>query len=373
MRRFNAAICVATLFLALFTTADFAEARATCPAAIPTDYVSDDVALNACLAGGGTITLAQGSPGYIIESGLFLTVNGTVFEGPGTNPAPQLIAHPNLARALLTIGYNASFGGAPAVSGFTIRNLRFDGNKAMRAALLSQCLQNSNHGFNLKVNGTSFTISHIQSENTTCGTALELVGSQFQVDNSSFSYNGTSSNLADGITLLVCNDGVVENNTLVDNTDVSLIVGRASQPCRVRNNHLYQLSSTGLAGLMVHQFLANGSDSHVGLEMHDNTVFSNLNKLYIGLMVGGHAWSPSLTVLHAGNIHHNDIEGAVVLAAIDGINAGTFVNNTGRNPQGTLPLSGCASGVAYTAGDIGSATIQAGAIPRTYHGGACQP
>jgi hypothetical protein len=73
MQRSNTAILTTTLLLALFSTPDLADARAACPAPIPSDYASDDVALNACLAGGGTITLTQGYPGYIIETGLFLT------------------------------------------------------------------------------------------------------------------------------------------------------------------------------------------------------------------------------------------------------------------------------------------------------------
>ena len=365
-------VCVGLLCCIL--TATPVEARAGCPAASPMDFVSDDAALNACLAAGGTISLSAGSPGYIVETGLILTVPGTIFEGTGVaGQTPSIVAHPSLRAPVLRVPY---------VSGFTIRHLRFDGNKANRSAYLSDCSGSTydarTHGYNLKVGGSNFTIEFLQIVNAMCGSALEVDGYGFTVRQSSFVSNGWSNgtnipgSYADGLTIVYCHNGVIEDNTLVDSTDVALIVGPGTGTCVVRRNSIQQLGASAFAGLMVgfgdH---ANGA-THQGLSMTSNAVYANYNRLIFGVMVGNHPWGADVVTTNAGSIQYNDLQGAVVLAAIDGISAGTFLNNTGANPQGDWMFPNCALGVPYTAGHFGSATIQPGWVARTYHG-ACTP
>jgi hypothetical protein len=345
----------------LLATAKPALAQSTCPAANPNDYVEDDAALNACLAAGGIVTLVTGSPGYIVKTGLSMTVANTTLQG-ATGTRPVIIAHPALNRPMLMTPINAS------LTGFTIRDLVFDGNKGMRT---HSCVVEREYGFNLRIFGSGWTVERVDSDNTLCGTAMEAICNNCNIRNNRVRYSGTPYNIAshpnfvsDGITVLSCTNGLVHNNEVGNATDVSLVVGPGSN-CRVHTNWIWQ-TALGQVGLAV----AFAGD-HSGSRVDNNLVQALPNMLAIGLVVGDHPWNVNGHMANAGLVDYNNIQGAVILAAIDGILAGTFQNNVGSDRQGTFPLPNCIP-YAYTAGHHGSASLQGGWAFQTYHNGACQ-
>lgn len=93
--------------------------------------------------------------------------------------------------------------------------------------------------------------------------------------------------------------------------------------------------------------------------------------LAAGLVVGGHPWNLSVTTINSGLIDQNYMDGANILAVIDGVSAGTIINNNGANRQGVFPIPNCLN-VPYTAGDYGATVLQAGHVFQTYHNLACQ-
>lgn len=352
----------------------------SCPAANPNDFVSDDTALNACLNAGGGVTLVPGSPGYIVETGLVIGVHNVVFQGyPGTKPLVN--AHPNLAAPMLTVNIGTV--------GYIIRDLAFFGNRNGRTAGLD--IASPPHfcaggytdrvkGYNLQLRGSDYTVEGVDSEYALCGSGMELDGARFTARNNRVRHNGFNYSqyggiaVADGITAY-CEHGFVVVNEVTDNTDVNLVVG-PGRGCRVAGNVISQIAQLGQVGLMV----GFGGD-HAGSLMDHNLVQSGLDLMWMGLLVGHHAYDtpPNFTeTIDAGRVEFNNIQGAAVLAAIDGVTTGTFLNNAGGNRQGDFPFPNCAQGIAFTAGDFGQMQIQPGFVPRTYHRGPsgvpeCQP
>ncbi len=101
-----------------------AAAQGNCPGADGNDLIPDDDALNACLATGGTILLdADVTYGYRIESGLTLSVNGTVLTATSNwgYRALLYVSNPNLSAPILNV--------LDGVSNYQISNIWFYGNK----------------------------------------------------------------------------------------------------------------------------------------------------------------------------------------------------------------------------------------------------
>lgn len=100
--------------LALLVTArGVVAAEPNCLTASPFDTDPDDEPLNDCLARGGEVILERGSSGYIIATGLSLTVNNTIVR-PATEDKVMIRAHRDLFAPMLNItasGFDSrSFG-----------------------------------------------------------------------------------------------------------------------------------------------------------------------------------------------------------------------------------------------------------------------
>jgi hypothetical protein len=349
--------------VALLTAAQV-QAQGTCPAANPSDLASDDAAINACIAAGGTVTLVAGSPGYILETGLVLATSNVVLQGvPGTKPI--LNAHPNLQAPMLRVPQN------PYPTGWVIRDLAFNGQKDnASAARLANCTGDKHKAFNLQISGAFWTIERVDSDNTVCGSAMEIECNQCivrntRVRNSGTPYNVNPYRVSDGISVALCFGGDIRNNEIGNATDVNLVVGTGGG-CRVTENWIWNtvLGQVGLAVV---------SGDHSTSRVDHNLVQSLPHMLAIGLFVGDHGWVPGQTMAHGGLIDFNDIQGADVLVAVDGVDAGTFENNTGSLWTGTsFPVPGCTPH-AYTAGHFGSMVLQPGWVFQTYHPCPGQP
>jgi hypothetical protein len=113
--------------------------------------------------------------------------------------------------------------------------------------------------------------------------------------------------------------------------------------------------------------------NQVGTEIWGNSIHGDADdRLGIGIMVGFHAWDPNIWLTYAGYVHDNTIDGAGINLDIDGINAGTIVNNSMSNPRGTWSGPNCQLGpLDYAAWHFGSATIQDGWTPVEQDGNTC--
>lgn len=344
-----------------------------CPGADPTDLQADDDALQACLDRGGTIALRAGSPGYRIARGLRLTQPGTTLTSADAPEKARLQAEPDLFAPLLAMPDDAR--------GWTLSHLVFDGNLPQRTRY-RECSGYRPYGTNVLARGSDFLVDSIESVGAMCGTSFELVGRRFEVTRSFFGHNGrpleravgVRDPWADGLTLLRCDEGWVHDNRFLDNTDIGLVSGGGSG-CRVESNLIEQRDVFAFAGLHVWNFAAGdgGRGEHTGSVYRNNRIVSSRDSMGIGLMVGTHPWDMHLVVKDAGTVADNEIEGAVVNLAVDGIERGRVWGNRMSGAQGHRGPGVCPLSAEYTAGDYGEALLQDGAIGRVYHNGICLP
>ena len=337
-----------------------------CTAAVPNDAYSDSSAINSCLSGGGTVIL-EDSGVYIIDATLVLSVDGTTLRGQSccTN-WPILRAHPDLFEPILEAPDTAD--------NYTLMYIELDGNLDNRT-YADQCEGYRDFGTNARIKGSGFHLDWVTSINAMCGSSMEVEGSGFEIENSVFSKNGlgigetyySDEPWSDGLTLLTCDGGWVHDNNMWDNTDIGLVVGNGEE-CTIEYNYITQTDKHAFAGFHVGYF---NSGDQSGSVYSNNQIGSYEDMMAFGLMVGMHPWNPSLTVVDAGSVVENEIDGAVINLAIDGISDGLVDDNTTSNAQGTVGFNGCANSYAgeeYTAAHYGSATIQSGSIAIYFHG-----
>jgi hypothetical protein len=339
------------------------------------DGEPDDAAIQACLDQGGTVVLQSGADGaYLIRNTVYLTQHNTVLTSSGPGKA-YVLAHTALYGRILEAGW---------VWNYEISGIEFNGNKYLRDHQNNCFGEYRWFGTNLLLQGYNFWVHDINSVRAMCGSAMEVVGSGYEIYNNYVSLNGRAEGegvpgapWSDGITLLWCDWGYVHDNQLENNTDVDLIVG-GGQNCRVQYNTILHVPTCGpcnaqhgFAGLMVGWFQEGGGD-HTGSVFSNNTVISNLDMLAFGIMVGHHPWISSLTISQAGVVQSNGSSGSVVALAIDGIAAGNVSGNSPSGAQGSWGF-GCPYAANYTAFDFGAASIDGGYYPRWYHNGSCNP
>jgi len=347
-------------------------ASASCPGADPNDWTPDDAALQACINAGGTLFLDPGSPGYIVNSGLTLNTDNIVITSSG---APGTRATIIAGRDLNA--YIISTTPRP-VYGFDISYIRFDGmvhdNTPWRLHR-DECTAPSHTPGNIAVQGNSFKVRHNESVNAMCGSGMIVLGSNFEVYDNYVAYNGRDQfdpapgdHWSDGITALNCSSSSIHDNIAVDNTDVDIVVD--GDHCLVYSNGIFNGGAYAFAGIQVGFF---GFGNQVGSEYWNNSIHGDADdRLGIGLMVGFDPWDSSVQLTYAGYVHDNVIDGAGINLVIEGIDAGTIVNNSMSNPRGTWAGVDCQKGpLNYTAWDFGSATIQPGWTPMSYDNGVC--
>jgi hypothetical protein len=351
-----------------FVAAPRASGNGNCPGADPNDYEYDDIAINACLAQGGDVILEEGVVGYLLVSGLVITQPGT-----------RLIGADGGAVLLAEVGLNQQMLRSDGVDNVVLENLRFYGNRWERTSRLWECVPGPReHGKILLVTGNGFLISNVTALGALCGTGAEVEGSNFEIRDSNFSYNGFQLDVpglepwADGLTVWTCNNGWIHHNTFMNNTDVDLVIGGGSG-CVVENNTIIHNSEYGFAGLMIGTFAPANGD-HAGSTYRWNSIDSTYNKLGFGIMVGDHPWSCHVMCFDlptAGSVVENYSWGAVVNLAIDGIQHGEVQSNGWGSAQGDRGFGSCTSSWEYTACHFGSASIQNGYESIQFDGGAC--
>ncbi len=366
---------ITSMFLALLLAVFMAEsafaAPSLCPRADPNDQIPDDEALQACLDAGGVVELEPGLPGYILRKGLRLRKSQTQLRSSRPPQRARLLAHPELFAPMLAVGDD--------VSDYSLSHLIFDGNVGNRLRR-RECKGYRDFGTNLQPRGSAFALRHVDSIHAMCGSACEVAGSDYEIENCRFENNGFSKDQApetpepwaDGLTLLRCDQGRVRGNFFKDNTDINIVVG-GGRDCRIEGNRIEQSAVYGFAGLHVFNFTGgnSGNGDHSGSVYRDNTIVSARDRLAFGIVVGPHPWFMNLNVRDAGTIENNEVSGAVVGLAVDGIAAGVVRGNRISGSQGTRAFMRCRKSAEYTAADFGAASLQPGHIRRYYHFWGC--
>ncbi len=339
-----------------------------CAAADPNDTAPDDAALQACLDRGGRVELLAGTPGYIIASGVKITVDGTVLTSAVAPAKATLLAHPGLFAPLVE---------AQSRANFTIEHLIVDGNKGNRTRL-SDCAGYRPFGVNIIIGGSrDFVVRNSELRHAMCGTALGLNGSSFEIAHNLVADNGFTRDQqpripepwSDGITAGLCDHGWIHHNTLANNTDVALLSG-GGRGCRFVDNTITQSGVRAFAGLAVHNFAAEGKGDQTDAVYQRNTITSSLNGLDFGISIGIHPWFPADETQY-GLISDNTASGAVVNLAVDGYAFGTVRNNTLSNAQGNFSHNvNCPNFRAnYTVAHARSADLQPGGVSKFFHPG----
>jgi hypothetical protein len=346
-----------------------ASARSSnCPNANPWDGIPDSQAINACLAAGGDVILADTGGGgkYIIDSGLVISVPGTRLIGEGGGAF--LEATPSLQQRMLSVSW---------INNVQLINVWLHGNKWERTAFQGQCTGSSRDNFkNILLQGDNTFVDGIVSSDALCGSSLEIEGASFEVRNSEFNDNGFEKGptepWSDGLTVWRCTNGYIHDNSFRDNTDVDLVTGGGSG-CLVERNTIVHQNSYGFAGLQIGDFLGGGGD-HGGSTYRWNSVTSAYKKLNWGIMVGNHPWVLA-SLPNAGTVISNSTYGAVIPLAVDGIEQGTILDNSYGNHQGTFNRSSCVASFDYTAADFGGGVVlQPGYVRYYFHpGSTCGP
>jgi len=298
----------------------------------PNDWLPDDSGLNCRLDAGGTIVLDPGYPGYIIDSGLIISRNGTRLVSSGApNQTATLIAGQNLFAYMMTtppwpvhnieISY-ITFSGMVDEPGWRLRR---------------HCTAPYDTPGNVGIWGDWTYVHNSEFKHALCGSGLKVLGSNYTINDNYIAYNGrdrfsseTGDRWADGITALSCFGGTISNNTLVDNTDIDIVIGGGN--CSVYGNQVWHGGKYAFAGIQVGWF-QEGAGNHSGAVIQDNRIESVVpNRLGMGLLVGFHPWDSAINV-SGGSVLGNWISGAVINLILEGAYNVRVQNNIWSAPS----------------------------------------
>jgi hypothetical protein len=239
---------------------------------------------------GGTVWLAQKTLIYlykplVLKAGVTLATTG--------NPDPRHYA--NMARLVRSIHFNDAM--IRMLGGSKLKSVWVDGNRKF--------LGFSFNDVNIQIwGGTGTEVSNCRFGNPSGGTNLKALGSGEGYPCGGTTIRGnlidayTSSHYnsawADGLTI-VCENTLVENNEIVDATDVAIVVFGSmpvTQKTTVRYNRILNVGNSAYGGLVFDAWKDQNQDVYFdGAVIHDNTLWSGPSVHFdIGLSVGTRPW-----------------------------------------------------------------------------------
>jgi parallel beta-helix repeat protein len=278
---------------------------------------------------GGTLQIPAGTYGIgtqvVINRAMTLRTSGT----SGSTQSCEAIACAVL-KALPS--FNVNGGGflvTENLSDVTIDHIVIDGNRSARlgSTAASQCAAGNNRwGFNARMSSCTFCrFTYNVSRNTLCGTALEFSGNDAVISNNTLRNNGQNSQnnmWSDGITIHFSDRANVTNNTIVDSSDVALILG-GGRNALVANNTISQPTQVTFAGLMLDNFNGGTPGDFTNAIVTGNTINCGAQNCHFGINLGPHPWYLSTNIL-GGDVHGNTVT-----------NARQGINVDGAAPAGT--------------------------------------
>lgn len=201
------------------------------------------------------------------------------------------------------------------------------------------------------------------------GSGLEVSGNNYAIYQNYFAANGRDfgGEWADGLTLLSCNGGTINNNQFLDSTDVSIVLFASNGGCQIRWNLIENYSRYSFAGLAV----GDGTTNNVGGSISNNEIGAGNNRMLFGINVGGQWWTGGVVMVpNIGEVVGNRVTGAYANLVVNGLQNGVFIDNVSQSPQGSSPT--CFGPQHYTAAYIGGGmTLQPGWTSLTWLGGTC--
>ncbi|WP_375770173.1 NBR1-Ig-like domain-containing protein [Archangium gephyra] len=305
-----------------------------CPGVqVTADGVTDSgPALQQCINNtppGGTLELPAAAYGIatqvIINKPMTLRTRGTA----GSSQSCEAIA---CATLKATPTFNVNGGGFLVVENttdMTIDHIVLDGNRGARlgTTAASQCAAGQNRwGFNARMSNCRFCrFTWNVSKNALCGTALEFSGDDATISNNIVRGNGQNAQSgmwADGITIHYSDRATVTSNTLVDNSDVALILG-GGRNAYVAYNSIHQPGQVTFAGLMLDNFNGATHGDFAGAVVTQNTVdCGTAYNCHFGINLGPHAWYLSANIL-GGSVYGNTVTNARQGINVDGAGTAT--------------------------------------------------
>lgn len=325
----------------------------------PTGRIPADSAIQACLS--GTLELPAGS--YLlskrleIASGVSLrtkSVADTDEACGGNTPCATLIASAAFQQAETQAGTNAKPGliGANNTFDVSLDHLILDGNRNRRKQTqsASMCANGENRaGFNATFDGaTRMKFTNSISTRALCGTGFGTSGVSLIIKNNKFLENGdyfTHNMWADGLTVGYANNSTINNNSLIDNSDVGLIIGGALNST-ITSNVIEQKLTQVYAGMMLNSFNDASKGDFSGTTISANQINCYSGKCFHAFNIGDFTWNnlPQLnTVLLRGiDFNANTITGGVITLNVNGAGSASSSisvrNNILSNSSGTAQV-----------------------------------
>lgn len=318
-----------------------------CPgvSADPTGNVAASDALQACVnatPAGGTLAIPAGT--YLVNNKIEInkpmslrtaTVSDSEIQCGKSVPCATLLASSNFS------GINGMLY-VPHFGGVYIDHIAIDGNRFARLASdnARRCVDPNTfggtlYGYNAQVMncpGCKFTNSY--SARALCGTGMEWNGDSATINNNLFVSNGdheTRLLWADGLTIHNANDSVIVNNTIVDSTDVGLMMGRLERSY-VKSNMILQQRARTYAAFMISSFNSPNLGVYTNADMSFNYIGCEPGKCFYAVNLGGHAWKGDEPYIEGGTFANNTIVGGVIGLNVEGAGGGkpliTIYGNT---------------------------------------------
>jgi len=284
----------------------------------------------------GTYLLNE--PIKIARSDIGLTTAGLEKSTQPCAPAPNGVA---CARFLAAPDFNDSpapgrsdtFGMIQAlvlggvVNRVTLDHIVVDGNREARRGSPAHC---NGHVKNLTVlSGDGNRLTYSAVVNALGITAIGWTGTNSYIANNYIANNGahkistfncggvqkTIAEWSDGLFIGEIDRAKIENNTFVDNTDVDLIVAKATLSA-IQNNQISHSSRISFAGLMT-TGIGGVSSSFAGTWFAANKINCPKNTCFIGIQIGAGPWVDFPNSI-GGYFYMNEIDGAMQGINVDG-------------------------------------------------------
>ncbi|HJW96078.1 MAG TPA: hypothetical protein VJ901_20890 [Thermoanaerobaculia bacterium] len=182
-------------------------------------------------------------------------------------------------------------------------------------------------------NGDRCEFTYNFTHDAVCSASLQFEGSYGRVQGNAVFANGIHQRYlwADGISIPANDNGIVNDNHLVDNTDVALIIGSGVNT-HIQSNWIQQRQRYVFAALMLGNFREGGDTTRSGNyngAMIDHNTIQCANLCAFGINFGPDPWlATAQDNVFGGMVNANSIDGAKVAINFGGANNINVTNNT---------------------------------------------